>query len=114
MGEDRQIPLKLTLLLKSVYSGISSLQKVFQKYCKIYTEMIAHQLLIQNLFVTFTGKIVGFIPVLHSSTLLVFFTYLFHSLSSLLFPRNNYQTQPTDGLNHTSFPVVFTVFFTAE
>lgn len=30
-GEQRKIPLKLTLLLKSVYSGISSLQKAFQK-----------------------------------------------------------------------------------
>lgn len=72
--------------------------------------MIAHKFLIQNLIITFTGK--KLVLRLFSIPLPTdfFFFYFFCSLSPLL----SHQIQSIDGLNHTAFPVVFTVFFTAE
>lgn len=93
--------------------------QVYKKFSRNSARLIQRWLHINSLFRIFLShslERVGFIPVLHSSTLPGFFRNFFHSLSSLLFPssRINYQAQPINGLNHTSFPVVFTVFFTAK
>lgn len=79
----------------------------------IHAEMIAHQFLIQNLCHIHWEKKLG----LFLSFILLPYWVLsvtFPSHSPLLFPCNNYQTQPINGLNHTSFPAVVTVLFTAE
>lgn len=73
--------------------------------------MIAQQFLIQNLVVTFTGKkkpglFLSFIPPPYWV-----FSVAFSTLIAVTWEE---QMQPTDGLNHPSFPVAFIVFFTVE